>query len=93
MSKLHNSLILFTLLILCMISVWIAPVILGIYISVMEFTEADSDPSEYAEDLYLVDPSTGGMIQPLNLRIAATHLYIHPASLARLFSPPRSFCD
>lgn len=91
MSKLHKSPIIFTLLILCIVSVWIAPVFLGIGLLAMEFTEADSDPFEFDEDLYLVDYHASGITYSKNLRSLATLLYVHPASLSRVFSPPRSF--
>jgi len=93
MSKTQNSVAVFTLLILClcMVSVWIAPVFPGTGIPVMEFTEADSDPFEFEEDLFLINQGAGGRIDPLNLKIGAIHLNTQPASLARVFSPPKPF--
>jgi hypothetical protein len=93
MSKLQYSLTSITLLILClcMVSVWIAPMFLGTGTPVIEFTETDSDPSEFEEDLFLVNQGAGGILHPLNLRIGAIHLNMQPASLARVFSPPKPF--
>jgi hypothetical protein len=91
MSKLQNSLTIFTLLILClcMVNVWIAPVFPGTSTPVIELAETDSDPLEFEEDLFLVNQGAGGMIHPLNLRIGAIRLNVQPASLARVFPPPR----
>ena len=74
-----------------MVSVWIAPAFLETGRPVMEFTETDSDPFEFEEDLFLVYRGTDGISHPVNLRIGATHLNIQPASLERVFSPPRPF--
>jgi hypothetical protein len=95
MSKIQNSLTIFALLILClcMVSVWIAPVFLGTGTPVIEFTETDSDPLEFEEDLFLVNQGTDGIIHPLNLRIGAIHLNTQPASLACVFSPPKHFSN
>jgi hypothetical protein len=93
MSNLHKARTLFTLLILCMVSVWIAPIFIGIGTPVVEFTETDPDLFEFEEDFYLGSHSTGGMIHPMNLRTVAAHLHKHPASLARVFPPPRPFCS
>jgi hypothetical protein len=91
MSKQHNSVMILTILILCMVSVWIAPVLLGIGTHVMEFTEADSDMFEFEEELILADRGINGMIHTINFRIGGTYLNILPASLARVFSPPKPF--
>jgi hypothetical protein len=93
MSKLQNSLTIFTLLTLClcMVSVWIAPAILETGRLVMEFTETDSDPFEFEDDLFLLNGGAEGIIHPMNLRIGAIRLNRQPASLARVFSPPRPF--
>ena len=74
-----------------MVSVWIAPVFLGTGTPVMEFTETDSDPFEFEEDLFLVNRSADGIIHLLNLRIGAIRLNMQPASLAPVFSPPKPF--
>jgi hypothetical protein len=74
-----------------MVSVWIAPVFLETGRLVMEFTETDSDPFEFEEDLFLVNHGADGIIHPVNLRIGVTHLNIQPASLERVFPPPKPF--
>ena len=74
-----------------MVSVWIAPVFLETGRLVMEFTETDSDPLEFEEDLFLVNHGTDGIIRPVNLRIGATRLNMQPPSLARVFPPPKPF--
>ncbi|MGE5378623.1 MAG: hypothetical protein ACM3XO_26510 [Bacteroidota bacterium] len=93
MSRLQNSLTIFTLLILCfcMVSVWIAPAFLEAGRLVTEFTETDSDPFEFEEDLFLRNGGADGIVHPVNSRIGATRLNMQPASLARVFSPPRHF--
>jgi hypothetical protein len=93
MSKTQNSVAVFTLLILClcMVSVWIAPAFLEMGGLVMEFTETDSDPFEFEEDLFLANHGTDEIIHPVNLRIGVTRLNMQPASLARVFSPPKPF--
>jgi hypothetical protein len=95
MRRLQNSITIFTLLILCicMVSVWIAPAFLESGRLVMEFTETDSDSFEFEEDLFLVNHGADGIIHPVNLRIGATRLNIQPASLARVFSPPKPFSN
>lgn len=74
-----------------MVSVWIAPAFFETGRMVLEFTETESDPFEFEEDLFLVNHGAGGIIHPVNLRIGATRLNMQPASLARVFSPPRHF--
>jgi hypothetical protein len=93
MSKLQNALTFFTLLILClcMVGVSIAPGLLEMGSPAMEFTETDSDPFEFDEDLFLVNHGADGIIHPVNLRIDVTHLNMLPAALARVFSPPKPF--
>ena len=81
----------FTLLILCLVSVWSAPVFLGIDTPAVEFTETDSDPFEFDEDLLLIHRGTGGMGDGFNFSIGGIHLNMQPAFLARVFSPPRFF--
>jgi hypothetical protein len=91
MGKLHNSLTIITLLILCMVSVWAAPVFLGMDTHAMEFTETDTDPFEFDEDPFLIGCGTDSMIHATNFRIGGTHLSMRPASFARVFPPPRPF--
>jgi hypothetical protein len=91
MSKIYKSLTIFTLLILCMVSVWIAPVFLGTSTPAMEFTETDAEPFEFEEELILVNCGTAGLIFAVRLRIGGTHLNMLPAALARVFSPPKPF--
>jgi hypothetical protein len=74
-----------------MVGVWTAPMFLGTAVLAMEFTETDFDPFEFDEDLFLVNQGAAGMIHPLNLRIGAIRLNMQPASLARVFSPPKPF--
>jgi hypothetical protein len=91
MSKPHTPLALFTLLILCMVSIWMAPVFLGTDIPFMDFTETDSDPGEFEEDLFLASCDNGGMIQTICFRIGELQLSMHPVSFAPVFPPPRPF--
>jgi hypothetical protein len=95
MSKIQNFLAVFTLLTLClcMVSVWTAPVFLGTGTPVIEFTDTDFDPLEFEEDLFLVNQGGDGIIHALNLRIGAIYLNMQPASLARVFSPPKHFSN
>jgi hypothetical protein len=76
-----------------MVGVWTTPMFFGTAILAMEFTETDSDPFEFEEDLFLVDRGADGIIHPLNLRIGAIRLNMQPASLARVFSPPKPFSN
>jgi hypothetical protein len=91
MSKLHHSGIMFILLIVCMVSVWIAPVFLGTSTPVMEFTETEAEPFEFEEELILVNYGAAGLIPAIRLRIGGTYLNMLPAALSRVFSPPRPF--
>jgi hypothetical protein len=91
MSKQHNSVMILTILILCMISVWIAPVFLMTGMPAMDFAGTDSDSFEFEEDLILVNRSNDGIVHPMSLRIGTTRLNIEPASLAHVFSPPKPF--
>jgi hypothetical protein len=74
-----------------MVNVWIAPVFLGTGTPVMEFTETDSEPFEFEEDIFLVNRGADGIIYLLNLRIGAIRLNMQPALLARVFPPPKPF--
>src|SRR5512139_3964988 len=91
MHKPHIARMIFTLLILCLVGVWSAPVLLGIDTPAVEFTETDSDSFEFDEDLLLIHRGTGGMIDALNFSIGGIDLNMQPAFLARVFSPPRFF--
>lgn len=91
MRKPQISLMIFTLLILCLVSVWSAPVFLGIDTPAVEFTETDSDPFEFDEDLLLIHRGAGSMVDGFNFSIGEIHLNMQPAFLARVFSPPRYF--
>jgi hypothetical protein len=91
MRKPHISQMIFMLLILCLVSVWSAPVFLGIDTAAVEFTETDSDPFEFDEDLFLIHRGTGSMANRISFTIGGIHLNMLPASLTRVFSPPRFF--
>lgn len=81
----------FTLLILCLVSVWSAPVFLGIYLTAVEFTETDSDPFECDEDLLLIHRGSGGRVDGIKFNIGRMDFDMQPASLTCVFSPPRFF--
>ena len=91
MNKLHSCRTILTLLILCLciVSVSIAPVSPGMGPPAVEFSESDSDPSEFEEDQFLVNCGNDGIIHQMSLRTGAACLDAHPAALARVFSPPR----
>jgi hypothetical protein len=89
MSKLHNSQMIFMLLILCMVSVWTAPMFFWTGMPAVEFTENDSDPFEFDDDLFLIDRDGGGMLRSINYRTGGIYLGGRPASLERAFPPPR----
>jgi hypothetical protein len=74
-----------------MVSVSIAPMFPGIGTPDMEFSQTDADPSEYEEDQFLVNCGNNAIFHQLSLRIEAACLDVQPASLVRVFSPPRSF--
>jgi hypothetical protein len=74
-----------------MVGVSIAPGLLKMGSPAMEFTETDSDPFEFEEELILVNCGTAGLIFAVRLRIGGTHLNMLPAALARVFSPPKPF--
>ena len=91
MRKPPLSLMILTFLILCLVSVWSAPAFLGMDTPAVEFTETDADPFEFDEDLLLIHRGTGGMVDAFNFSFGGIHLNMHPAFLARVFSPPRFF--
>ena len=77
------------LLILCMLSVWTAPMFFWTGMPAVELTENDSDPFEFDDEFFLINRDPGSMLHLVNFRAGKTHLGVRPASLERVFPPPK----
>ena len=92
MRKLPSYRTTFRLLILClcMVSLWIAPVFLEVAIPVGALSETDSDPYEFDDDLFSTRHEIVETMDDASSRVGTIYLSAKPASLGRLFSPPKS---